>query len=59
MANGGAVSATQIEIDQTVCRGEVQKSARASSAGTLSVEASLAERDIFAGCMAQKGYLQR
>lgn len=55
----GATSSQQLEIDQAICRGEVQKSARASSASSLSVEAHLAEREIFAGCMAQKGYLHR
>jgi hypothetical protein len=53
-ADGKAVVPIQFEADNTVCNGEVEK-ARAAYTGRISASPD----QIFSGCMAEKGYLQR
>jgi len=45
----------QLEIDNTICQGQVAKADSASAAPAL--RRSQAAADIFAGCMAERGYL--
>jgi hypothetical protein len=53
-ADGKSVVLLQLEADNTACTGEVQK-ARAAYTGRIGASSD----QIFTGCMAEKGYLQR
>jgi hypothetical protein len=58
-ADGGPIMQTQYEVDATVCRGELQK-ARMAGTGQLGLISRMnAQDDIYTGCMAAKGYVQR
>jgi hypothetical protein len=58
-ADGKAVVPIQFEADETNCRDEVQK-ARLAGPNQLGILSRLqAHNDVFVGCMADKGYVQR
>lgn len=57
--DGATVPPLQFEADQTACRGEVQKSRMASTGQLGLISRIQATDDVYAGCMAQKGYVQR
>lgn len=54
--DGRPVSPDQVAIDQTICRGEMQKAAVARTA-EAAIGSGRALNDVFLGCMASKGYL--
>lgn len=56
-ADGGPVEPTQLQVDQTICRGEVQKADLAGNNGEVEFLRAKFKADIMAGCMAQHGYL--
>jgi hypothetical protein len=58
-ADGKPVVPIQFEADEANCRDEVQK-ARLAGSNQLGLLSRLqAHNDVFAGCMADKGYVQR
>jgi hypothetical protein len=58
-ADGKAVVPIQFEADETNCRDEVQK-ARLAGINQLALLSRLQAHDgVFAGCMADRGYVQR
>jgi hypothetical protein len=58
-ADGKPVVPIQLEADETGCRGEVQK-ARLAGSNQLGLLSRLQAHDeVFTGCMADKGYVQR
>jgi hypothetical protein len=57
-ADGKAPTELQFELDQTACRGEMQK-ANLSSPAEPSFGYGRAMADVLAGCMAQRGYVRR
>ena len=58
-ADGGPVEPTQLQLDQTICRGEVQKVDLAGNNDEIEFLRTKFKADIMAGCMAQHGYLPR
>lgn len=58
-SDNGPVVPTQIEADQTACRGEVQKARLAGNEQPGWLSKLQAHDDVFTGCMAEKGYVQR
>jgi hypothetical protein len=58
-ADGGPVEPTQLQVDQTICSGEVQKVDLAGNNDEVEFLRAKFRADIMAGCMAQHGYLAR
>jgi hypothetical protein len=57
--DGKAVVPIQFEADETQCKGELQRT-RLAGTGQLGLFSRLqAQDDVFVGCMAGKGYVQR
>lgn len=56
-ADGSPVEPTQLQLDQTICRGEVQKADLAGNNDEIELLRAKSRADIMAGCMAQHGYL--
>jgi len=56
-ADGKPFAAEQIDLDRTICRGEMQKANLASNA-EAGFARGRAVREVFVGCMAQRGYMQ-
>lgn len=65
--SGGPVNQEQFELDRTACQGEMQKAKLSSTMreGVTIGEQGLysprqqAISDVYSGCMANKGYIQR
>ena len=55
--DGHTVDRAQLETDQTICRGEVQKATLAQGGPQICVLCAVAWNEAFAGCMAAKGYV--
>jgi hypothetical protein len=55
--DGHIVDRAQLETDQTICRGEVQKATLAQGGPQICVLCAIAWNEAFAGCMAAKGYV--
>jgi hypothetical protein len=59
--DGRPVDLAQVEVDRTICRGEVEKAAaQGGSQGTLDrfIGPDRQDKTIYLGCMAQRGYMQ-
>ncbi len=56
-ADGSPVEPTQLQLDQTICHGEVQKADLAGNNDEIELLRAKSRADIMAGCMAQHGYL--
>jgi hypothetical protein len=60
LADGQPINQSQFQLDDTICRGEVQKAAaQGDSVGTLDLATGPDPQDlaIYKGCMAQHGYM--
>jgi hypothetical protein len=62
-ADGKVSSADQLALDRTVCQGEMNKANLSSTRKPL-IEEIISPREqglsqVYAGCMAQHGYIQR
>lgn len=57
--DGTVPTPEQLSVEQTICRGEVQKANLSSSNQGISIARSMAEQDAYAGCMAQRGLVLR
>lgn len=55
--DGKPITETQLAVDQTVCRGEMQK-ANLSSTAEAGFGRGRAVVEVYVGCMAQRGYMQ-
>jgi hypothetical protein len=56
-ADGRPVDAAQLQLDRSVCNGEMQKANLAAGDSAAEFYLSSAEVDVYTGCMAQHGYL--
>lgn len=55
--DGKQGSPDQLVVDQTICRGEMQK-ANLSATAEAGFGRGRAVAEVFVGCMAQRGYMQ-
>ncbi len=57
--DGRPVDPAQLQLDQTICKGEVQKADLAGNNDEIELLRAKSRADIMAGCMAQHGYRRR